>query len=605
MTDPKKTIGYLTAAVFVVYALTSRIPLPCYACDSGSFWYRCIGGTGKGTQSCEAFKAAESRVDLASDIFSKAGTFLENAFDFTAVGLPDIITDFIATLKDQILGLKDRMSEKISQIINFLKEKIGLFLSKVKEIAVSSYDRYLKKVIDAMVSFTVNKLINPIVNIITKIIEFRDLVFEKLAEAIQRFADINIFGFVGEVVDVFKSIPQAIEGLKVNVVNMINGVKNTVIKKLNDGINNSAELVEDVVDRVSDLTDNIVDGSENIVNKVIDKINDAMNGVEGAVDGITGGIETAVNNTVKPVVNGLSGAVNRARDVSLPLGIGKPLSFLPRMGTFNGLNIPDLDIPDISDLKFKDVNFSIDIPEVNIPAPPDINPDNINFPTIPGFGFITDKIQGIKNSVVDLFERAMEPLYTGISAITILLGNVVSAIREFYNTYLSFESIKKRAVLLMKQVSNGITTMKNFVTEEIVPSFIELLKSVWTPISEFVKKAAETAWNFLKKVGSTIGKMFNEVYRVVLKVTGVVAKGVLGTGMYVFGTTVDKFTPFLPMSLTLKVISIVAVIIWMFTGQFFKNGLDIFNFVYSGATTAVVALSDLDSVVDAAVGLKL
>jgi len=304
MTNAKKTIGYFVAAVFVVYALTSKIPLPCYACDSGSFWYRCIEGTGKNTQSCEAFKAAESRVDFASDIFSKAGTFLENAFDFTTVGLPDIITEFIATLKDQILGLKDRMSEKISQIINFLKEKIGLFLSKVKEIAVSSYDRYLKKVIDAMVSFTVNKLITPIVNIIKKIIEFRDLVFEKLAEAIQRFADINIFGFVGEVVDVFKSIPTAISGLKDKVVDMINGVKNTVVEKLNDGINNSAELVEDVVGRVSDLSDNIVDGSENIVNKVIDKINDAMNGVEGAVDGITGGIETAVNSTVKPVVNG-------------------------------------------------------------------------------------------------------------------------------------------------------------------------------------------------------------------------------------------------------------------------------------------------------------
>jgi len=271
------------------------------------------------------------------------------------------------------------------------------------------------------------------------------------------------------------------------------------------------------------------------------------------------------------------------------------------MGTFNGLNIPPLDIPDVGELNFQDVNFSVDIPEVNIPAPPDINPDDIRFPTIPGFDFITDKIQGIKNTVVTIFERAMEPLYTGISAITILLGNVVSAIREFYNTYLSFESIKNRAVLLMRQVSNGITTIKNFVTEEIVPSFINLLKSIWTVLFEFVKKAAETSWNFLKKVGSTIGRMFNEVYRVVLKVTGIVAKGVLGTGMYVFGTTVDRFTPFLPISLTLKVLAIVAVVIWMFAGQFVKNGKDIFDFVYNGIYAAMVALSDLDSLVDATV----
>lgn len=598
MAQIKKTLGYAVGASLLVYALIFRIPIPCMGCEREAWWSRCMEGTGHGTQSCTAHKAAEARVDLAGDILGKAGEYMSNAWEFSTDKLPEIITEFIATLKEQILGLAEKMSKQVSLIIEFLKEKIGLFIAKAKDIVTSSYDRYLKRVIDAMIAFVTNNLITPIWTIISKIIEFRNLVWEKLAEAVQKFADLNIGAFVGKVVDVFKSIPTAIEGLKIKIVNMVNGVKNGVVGKLNQGINESAELVERVVDKVSDLSDTIVDGSEGLVNNVINRINNAMNGVEGLVDNITGKLEKGIN-VVKPIINKAGGAINSARDVKILNS--RPLNFLPTVSTFNGVDIPDLNIPDIRDVNFPDVDFSIDIPTVNIPPPPDINPDSIKFPEIPGMGFISDKIESVKTAITNIFEKAMDPLYTAIASITLLLGNVVSAVRTFYDNYLSWESIKKRSVLIMKQAKNGVVALKNFVVNEILPSFIDLLKSFWTIIFEFVKSVAAQAWKFLKKIGGLLSNMFNEVFKAVVKITGVVAKGVMGTSLYVVGSTVDKYTGFIPISLSLKMLSIAIIIVWMFMGQFFKNGMDVVNLAYGGIFAGLTVLSDADGLVDATV----
>ena len=598
MTEIKKTLGYAVFVTILVYAITKRIPIYCFGCDTAGWWARCIDGSGPGTQSCEAYKAAESRVEFALDITEKAKEYLYNSWDFTKEKLPGIISDFIETLKDQLLALKDRMQEQMVKIIDFLKEKIGLFVSKAKDIAVSAYDRYLKKVVDAMTTFVTNNLITPIYNVIQNIIDFRNLVWEKLSEVVQRFADLDIGKFVGDVVDLFNKIPELIGDLKVKIVDMVNGVSKKVVNKINDGVNGAAEGIERVVDKVSDLSDTIVDKSEDLTNTIILRINNVMNGVERRVDNITGGIETTVNNTVRPVVNGLSGAVNSARNWEK--WNMKPLSFLPVMGTFDGLDIPNLDIPNVPDVNFPEIEFSVDIPTVNIPQIPEIDPDSIKLPTIPGFGFITDKIAAIKTSIVNIFERAMDPLYTAIAAITLLIGNVVTSIQVFYENYLSWEAIKTRAVTIMGQVKDGVKSLVNFVIDDILPAYLKLLLTFWTHVYEFVKKVSESAWKFVKKLGELLKPMFNEVYKAVIMVTGAVAKGVFGTTMYVAGTTVDKYTAFLPMSLSVKMMSIFAIIIWMFTGQFFKNGKNLFDLVFNAVYGGMVILSDADALVDAA-----
>ncbi len=599
MANIKKSLGYVVFATILVYAFTAKIPGICVGCEEETSWMRCIAGTGKGSQMCEAFKAAESRVEFAGDIGAKAQEFMANTWDFTKEKLPQVIAEFIPKIKELLLTLKDRMAEQLAKIIAFLKEKIGMFLSKAKDIATSAYDRYLRDVIDKMTAFVSNNLITPIYTIIRKIIEFRDLVWEKLREVVQKFADLNIGEFVGRVVDVFKKIPEAISGLKVKIVDMVNGVGRDMVDKLNAGVNKGAEGIEKVVAKTSEMTDKIVDGSEGMVNKIVKKINDSMNKVESGIKSAIQPIETGVNKVV-PIVNKVRKGIHQARDLNIR-GIGKPLKFLPRLSEMKKVKIKSVNIPDIRKVRFPDVDFSVDIPEVKIPYIPEINPDSIRFPEIPGMGFITEKIASVKEKIVDIFEKAMDPLYTAVAFVATLAGTVVSSIRTFYEEYLAWDKIKERAGMIAGRVKDGLKTAMRFLVDDVLPAYIKLLKQFWTMVFRFVKQAAELAWKFVKKVGSLLKPMFNQAYKAVVKVTGEVAKGALGTAFYVLATTVDKYTPFLPVSLSLKMVTIVAVTVWMFFGQFFKNASNLFGLVYGALHAGMTVVSDADGLVDAAV----
>lgn len=596
-TSAKEKFGFAIGAVFVVYALVWKVPLPCFACDKGSFWYRCIQGTGEGSSLCTMHTSADRRFKTAAGILDNAGDFAAELWEFTTEGLPDDIKEFIATMRDQILGLKNKIAERISLVINFIREKIELFYQKAKNITVEAYERYLKKVIDAMIDFLSNNIVSPIYSIIDKIIDFRDLVWEKLTEAVSKFTDIGIGDFIGDVVDVFKKIPEAISGLKDNVVNMVNTVKNNLVGGIETGINKSAEFVERVVDSVSDLSDDIVDGAEGIVNSSISFINNRMNNVEGVVNNISGGVENAVNSTVKPVVNGVSNHINSITNKKYAI-VGRFLDWVPNMPTMGNVDIPNLNIPDVGNVNFPDVEFSVDIPEVDLPDIPDINPDNISFPTIPGMGFISDKIENIKITVRNIFETAMDPIYTAVASVALLAGNVKSAVLKFYDEFLSWESIKKRAGNILRQAKNGMEALKDFIFEDIIPGFLEVLGGFKDALLEFIKNISEKSWIFLKKVGGTVGKMFKTVFKVLVKVVGSVAKAWFGTMYFLYGTVIDRATRWIPLPLTVRVITTIAVVVWILAGQFLKNGGDILNLIYTGAFSAVKALSEADRMVD-------
>lgn len=164
----KKTVSYIVAGCFCVYAFVYKIPIPCFGCKKNEFWYRCVMDTGEGTASCAAHKAAENRVETAERIMDEAGVYVDNLWDFTKTELPGVISDLIATLKDQILGLKDRMAENINLIIAFLRDKIESFWSKVKDVAVSTYEKFVDIVITPVIKVSVANLLQPAVVVFEK-----------------------------------------------------------------------------------------------------------------------------------------------------------------------------------------------------------------------------------------------------------------------------------------------------------------------------------------------------------------------------------------------------------------------------------------------------
>ena len=717
----KKTAAYAVAGVVCVYALVYKIPIPCFGCQKEGFWYRCVMGTGEGTDACDAYKEAENRFVTAGRIMDKAGVYMDNLWDFTKTELPGVIKDFIATLKKQILGLKDKMEEKIMDIIAFLREKIALFVSKIKDAVTYTYDKFMEVIINPMIKFFVSNLINPVLKIFEKIIEFRELVWSTLSKAVDKFANIGIGDFAGDVVDVFQKIPEIMGNLKSLIVKLVNTVKNKTIgvvntgiresikgietsvnkttgliddgvnlsidglnavkdelvKSLNtsinsmssgietavntttggiatginksvggvtDGINLGMGKVEEGVGKVMETTNDVIKGAEIAVNTITCGINKAMNEVEGGINTVTSGVNTAVNNVLKPVnavvdtigdIKGTKIGYNKGfvkinikpfnwikkpnkvnnidiNDVDLPaipaekFGRIKESVNIPSV-KFEGIDIPALDIPTVNIEAPKDIGKidipDIDIPDAEIPIPADIKEEDLDIPPIPGFGFVSEKVARIKEAIKEIFETAMAPLYEGVAYLITLISSVISSSVHFFKNYLSWTAVKNRVKWLTSIAGNGVQMLRNLVTEEIIPGFIKLIKAIKDPVLDFVKKVTDETWKVMKKLGKSIGGIFNEAYRVIVKVTGVVARGVFHTYLYVVGTTVEKYTWWLPLPISVKILLIWASVFWMFFGGVLRNGKFLVDLVILAVQGAAVALTDLDRQVDLQLGI--
>ena len=604
--DHQKTVGYIAVAAFVVYGLMYKWPIPCFACDEGGFFYRCMPGTGAGSAACSAYALAEKRFNQAAGIFEDAGEVLNEIWDFTSEGLPDIITEFIGTMRDQILNLKRNIGEKINGVITFIREKISLFVTKIKDVATDAYEKYLKKVIDAMINFLTNNILNPIYTVIDKIIEFREMVWNNLKEAMQRVTDINIMGFTTQIVDVFKKIPEAIDKLKEGLVNMINNVKNGLIGGIEAGINGGAELVEDVVGGVSNMTDRIVDGSEGIVNGSVKFINDRINNVEGTVNTVTDGIDNFVNDFVISPINTVGGAINSARNVKIETWFGdiEPLKILPYINDLNDIDIKHLDIPSVPEVDFPTVDFAIDIPEVDLPDIPDLKVEHLQLPSIPGFDFISEKVENIMTSLQNIFDNAMDPLYTAIATVTLLIANVRASVVTFYDSYLSWSSIKIRAANIRDQITNGIDTLKEFIFDDIVPAFLDILGGFKDALLDFIGTASEKAWIFLKKVGVTIKKMFSQGMKIVTKVAKMALKAYVGYVTFLWGNIIDKTTKWIPLPLSFRVLLVLMTIVMFFAGGMITNGIMIFKLGFNAGVAGLTSLSSADKMVTDAIREK-
>jgi len=717
----KKTVSYVVAGCFCVYALVYKIPIPCFGCQKNGFWYRCVMDTGHGTASCDAHKAAKNRVETAGRIMDEAGVYMDNLWDFTKTELPGVISDFIATLKDQILGLKDRMAEKINLIPPFLGDKMNLFWSKVKGVAVSTYEKFMDVVINPVIKFFVANLLQPATVVFEKIMEFRDLVWTVLSNAIDKFANIPIGDFVGDVVDVFQKLPEAMDHLKGFMVMLINKIKNetigvvntgiresiqgvetsvnvlsggiddgvnsivgglnhvkdelvgnlnrsingmafgiekavnkttggieTVVNKsvggITDGINDSMNKVEKGVGKVMDKTNDVIGGAEIAVNAISRTINNALNKVGSGVNRVTEGVNQAIWDVLRPV-NSIAKILNKARNAKVGINKGvidvniKPLDWIRAPGQikfksmkgvtlptipakkfgridegfkipdipFDKIDIPPLDIPPVNikaPANIEEIDIpDIKIPGVAIPVPRDVKEEDFELPPIPGFGFISDRVEKVKESIREIFETAMAPLYDGLATLIALVGSIISSAKHFFYEYLTWTAIKSRVTQLMGLVGEGVTLLKDLFMDEIVPAFMKLIRAMADPILDFVKTATDHTWRFMKKLGKNVGSIFNESYRVIAKVTGIIAKGVFHTGLYVVGTTIDRYTWWLPLPISVKILLILASIVWMFFGGFLSNGKALVDLALSVMQGSAVALTDLDHQLDLRFGV--
>lgn len=256
----------------------------------------------------------------------QAGVYMDNLWDFTKTELPVVIEDFIAGLKDQILGLKDKMTKKINDIITFLREKLELFVSKIKDVATYTYHKFMEVVVNPIIKFFVTNLLQPCLKIFENIMEFLELVWRTLSNAMDKFATVPIGGFVGDVVDVLKKIPELMGQLKGAIVKVVNTIKNKTIGVVNTGIRESTKGMEMSVNKTTGVIDDgvnlAIDGLHAVKDELVSNLNKSINGIAGgietAVNTTTGGIETAVNQSVGRIAGDINSSINQ-----IEKGVGK------------------------------------------------------------------------------------------------------------------------------------------------------------------------------------------------------------------------------------------------------------------------------------------
>lgn len=605
--SPKNLIVLI---IVTAYVLIYKVPVPCYGCESETIWYRCISGTGVGSSSCEAHKKVNNIVskggDISSTLVEQGGVFFENLWEFTSEDLPQVIRDFVVQIKETLRNLKPAIAAKIQAVIKFLKDKAMLIAGKIKDVATSTYENYVKAVISPLISFVTNNVIRPMVFVVEKIIEFRKLVWDSLKNAVEAVTNLGIGSFVGNVVDIIKGIPDVLEDLRDLIIQLVNNIKKKIFTAVNWGLESSTNLVntsvngmsnilESGLDKSVDVVNTVVGGVEKGVGGIVSGINSSMNGVENVTNSLGNKVENAVNGIVNSI-NKVDEAVDRLADVKI-LG-STPLSWMsnivPRVDT---VDIPSIDIPDLDSPKFGEVTAP-DIPTINIKAPVVDEPDDIDTEklglTIPGLGFVSDKVADLKKSIKIIFERTMTPLYTSVKTIIALIASVVSSIVTFFKTYVNFSGLRQGVGIILKLTKDQLINLKDFVANDVIPAFINVLKEIKDPILDFIGVLAGKAWEFIKIVGSNVGSLLKKTYGLATKFLGSVTKNVFHMVTYVAGTASDKVFFFIPGPVTFKLFASASIVIYILLGSFAKNFIDILKLM----TIPVRAMAEIIDATD-------
>lgn len=618
------TIIRITILVLIIGSILKyKIPLPCHGCEKESIWYRCLPNTGHGTKLCESHKFIVKQAakvgKFGSLVSEQLSEFTDKIWEFDISELPEMIGGFLEDMKMSLFKLKDKVAEKINIVIEFLKEKVSQVYNKVKQSITNVYDDIKTIVIDPIISFMMKRIIEPFMIIINQIIKFRDLVWKTIQESYEKVMNLGVMDFAGEVVDIAKNIPEAIENVKGMVVNLLNNMKSTVFKLLNgglaggaNGINKGVNAVSGGIDKavgkVIDGINGVMDIAEKGVGGMVGVVNKSMNGIEKVVNKVSDKAEDTVNTIIKGV-NKVDDAFEQAADTRI--AGWKPLGFLSGMTKqIDEIDIATLDIPDIDKPDFITIGKP-DIPDIDINAPvvkepEDLDEDALNLPSIPGFGFVSSKIASLKLSITNIFETAMAPLYDAVAIVISVVTSLTSSMASFYNEYFSIEGIK---LLLSKAggfVTDQFDNFVDFIKAHIIPPIIRVLKNIKDPIVEFVGVASEKIWTFLKAVGSKVSVMLKKAYDVMSVVAGKVARNVFAAWYYMVGLQADTVLFFLPVSVTTKILIVFFTVMGFLAGPHLNIAIMIYGIIRDKSADALnkifKTISDTDIALDKTLG---
>lgn len=378
----KECLKFLLIALVIYYVLFIwKIPIPCSGCEEpNGLWYRCMTGTGLGTETCRiatsdssfSFNFSLPKLDLNVDLSGLNAILADSAL----VRLPK---EWIQALTSMWVSVKT-FAQSIITHISDLFSYVGRQITKIVNEYVIGYAKAAVETVNTYIIMPVirgitNYIIEPIKSVLRQVVGFKDSSISVLKTILKEVAGIGstVYDYtIGALIAGFDQIPNGIILFVEGIQWLLNNLKHGIIGGANIGLNfmtqdvlnpltsalfeaakGAVSATQWTVDGVLGATDSFVNFFvDNLLNPVGGVVNDVLSydlgtGVRSGVNTLIDGVNYIYDRAVVPIVNPIIGVVQTVAD-----------------GTVGAINaVEELDItgwiPEI-DLGFT----TIDIPSV-------------------------------------------------------------------------------------------------------------------------------------------------------------------------------------------------------------------------------------------------
>jgi Ricin-type beta-trefoil lectin domain len=296
--DPSKVgspsgAGIVSLSVLVAalaYLALRPVTLPCVGCDQGGLFYKCMDGTGLGTVTCEAWKRAS---DVAKGVAKRVASVSEYAKELTQFTskLPHFLWEFVQTLKEQLVKVAAEIYARVKTVSAYALKKMKEIGLKLKDAIWKTWEEVYDKVIRPMVAALMKYVVDPVMSLLNKIIDFAKMVLSSVSNALGK-----------------------VKGIVSQAYNAVYHAAGTIADAVEYVMRESAKLIEISVSGLSDGLNNsmakLVEGAQDAINGVTGAVNTSIAGIEGFVNGTVGGVTGAINTSVNKVGSGVSAVTN-------------------------------------------------------------------------------------------------------------------------------------------------------------------------------------------------------------------------------------------------------------------------------------------------------
>ncbi len=625
--------GRIVLVAVLGLILRYKIPLVCAGCDDyatgpESLFFRCVGGTGKGTKMCSVSESASEFVDETASVGDAASVFVRESFLLATTEIPARVKEEFWRIVQKIRDFLKTLLLRTSELREHLVEQIRILLDKTKDVLIKSREGMRTHVIDPAMAIALKFMVQPAQELIMQLIRFKDLVIKTVSDIVSGATGIAYDGSQLA----FQAVPEGVNVALKSMIDSINNVKNEVmgivqtsVNTVTAGLNTTTGRMEDGINKVSvgitattsKATNSVVDGVELSVNAMVQQLNrsmeDTVAALNAGVKGVTSGIDSSMN-----VVEGtVTGAVNAVVDpVNSVISVLDEVKGVKIVGArpFGWISVPKKVPPikwDIPNVPFAPVKAPsvkpVELPPVVVPAIekldiPDLVAPTVKVPAdVPGIPEIPPPpirvASSVNSAVSSVVTKVNAMIAKGMKPVNDLIVDIVAL---FHTLIASLASGLRKIAAACEEGMYRVYAGARGGAREAYEFFRD---RVMIRVVEFVRKSVSAAAEAIAFVIDTVKELvrvtivrLREIFGTIISVVGNVLKKVLattaGVAFFIVANFIDRATKPIRLPVTVKVNTLAFLILYIVlapykSAVFSKTGLIV------GSATGLLTLIGL------------